>query len=247
MKQCPACRTTYTDRTLSYCLADGAALTDLDREDSTVIKRGGENAIPTVAINQRPEQIRIDVQPITPPTAFPTGQTSASPAGGSVGIFRVILAVIGLGILGLLALGVGGLIYFNMSRSETPANREVKAQPPPTPAKDEKDELRDQIANLEKRLNEQKKTGQPANVPFQIPNQTTTTPARVDSPGDGFLALRTLPSSEVGERIVKIRHGALIAVGACGPVVAPVKRSGRWCQASYNGYSGWVFDAYLIY
>ena len=76
---------------------------------------------------------------------------------------------------------------------------------------------------------------------------TDTKTARVDSPGDGFLALRKLPHSEIGERIAKIPHGATVEVGVCGPVVRPVNRAGRWCQASYNGQTGWVFDAYLVY
>jgi len=127
-------------------------------------------------------------------------------------------------------------------------NREVKASQTPTPAKNETDELRDQIANLEKLLNEQKKTNQPANVPLKMPEQSkTTVSAQVDSPGDGFLALRSLPSSDIGNRITKIPHGATVSIGACGPVVRPVSRQGRWCQAAYNGYSGWVFDAYLLY
>jgi hypothetical protein len=120
--------------------------------------------------------------------------------------------------------------------------------PAPSPTKDDKDELRDQIANLEKMLNDQKKSNKTPNLPQNIPNQSAmTTTARVNSPGDGFLALRTLPNSELGDRILKIPHGAVISVGECGPVMTPVKRSGRWCQAMYNGYRGWVFDAYLIY
>lgn len=234
MKQCPACKTTYTDETLRFCLVDGNTLDDLGGEQTTVLR-------PDVA------QMRVD---ISQPAALPGNtRTTSAQNGSSGGLFKVLLVLIGLGILGVLLVAVGGFIYFNASRSDAGANKDVRAATSPTPAaKDDKDELRDQIANLEKRLNEQKKTGQPANVPMPMPNQSkTTTSARVNSPSDGFLALRSLPSSEAGDRIAKIPHGATVSIGGCGPVISTARRSGRWCQASYNGYSGWVYDAYLIY
>src|SRR4051812_38267371 len=38
MKQCPVCKTTYTDESLRYCLADGAVLT-AETEEQTLAKR----------------------------------------------------------------------------------------------------------------------------------------------------------------------------------------------------------------
>jgi hypothetical protein len=115
-----------------------------------------------------------------------------------------------------------------------------------TPANSDTSQLRDQIANLEKRLNEQKNANRAANLPppaNQQPAKTTT--ARVNSPGDGFLALRTLPSSTSGARVLAIPHGALVTVSGCSGTGRA--GSGRWCRATYNGYSGWVYDSYLIY
>lgn len=249
MKQCPVCKTTYTDETLRFCLADGSALTDVGGEQPTMVRGGNIGSAETVAMGSGGGQMRVDI---------PSGQTppvyhspSPTPAASTGGIYKVLVVILILGILGLLVVGVAGFIYYKMSGPERTSadNKEWKpVAPAPSPTKDDKEELRDQIANLEKQINEQKKNNQPANIPFNIPNQSaTTTTARVNSPGDGFLALRTLPNSEVGERILKIPHGASVSVGACGPVVTPARRSGRWCQASYNGYKGWVFDAYLIY
>ena len=250
MKQCPRCKTTYTDVTLRFCLADGAALIDLSGEQPTVSRQTGtSSAAETIAMQHGADQMRVDIPPQTVPQPTYQPQVSAPNANYSGGgIFKVIMVVIGLGIFAVLAVAVGTFIYYNMNRTEVAsnvANKDVKP-PNPSPTTDDKDELRDQIANLEKLINEQKNNKQPVNIPFPDKTGSLKT-ARVNSPGDGFLALRTLPSSEFGERIMKIPHGATISVGGCGAVVRPVSRTGRWCQASYNGNTGWVFDAYLVY
>src|SRR5439155_23358670 len=101
--------------------------------------------------------------------------------------------------------------------------------------------------NLEKQLKQQQTTNKPVNIPLSLPNQTSTTTARVNSPADGFLALRTFPSSDLGDRILKIPHGATITVGGCINASRVGAKPGLWCRANYNGYSGWVFDAFLSY
>ena len=237
MKQCPVCKTTYTDATLSFCLADGAALADMADEQPTIVRQGGE-----------PMRVQIP-QETARTTAPPTYQQAAPSQGGSSGgLLKVLLVVFGLGILAALALAAGTLIYFRINRADQAPganNSNVKmpatSSPTPTP-----DDLRDQkIANLERQLNDQKTNSRPANVPVAPPNQPGRTIARVNSPGDGFLALRTLPSSTAGSRILQIPHGATVSVGGC--LGNGRAGSGRWCRANYNGYSGWVFDAYLIF
>ena len=249
MKQCPACKTTYTDDTLRFCLADGNPLTDPGREQETVIQGGGFHDAETIAIGGERARVEIPretVQMSTPtPTAAPV---SSRPSGGI--LFKVFMAIIGLGIFAVVAIAAAAFIYFNMNGQEKPANRDTvelktATSPVPSPTKDEEEELRDQIANLEKLINDQKDDKQPANIPF--PDAAMKKIATVNSPGDGFLALRTLPSSEIGERIIKIPNGATLSIGFCGPIVKPVKRAGRWCTANYEGHTGWVFDAYLIY
>jgi uncharacterized protein YraI len=69
-----------------------------------------------------------------------------------------------------------------------------------------------------------------------------------NSPKDGFLALRDLPDSGAGARILKIPHGAQIAISTCLDYEpAAFENSGRWCTATYKEYSGWVFDAFVTY
>lgn len=247
MKQCPSCRTTYTDNTLLYCLADGSGLLALDDGESTVVR--SSNAEPTIELG-RNSPVRVDIGQAEIPTRVVSHSRPDPEAQKSSGIlFKVLIVLIGLGIFAALILVAGGLIYMN-SKNDVVSSSNTNGKPTATatPVMDENEDLREQIANLSKRLEEQKKSANLANVPLKLPGRmTTTTTATVNSPGDGFLALRTLPSSEAGDRITKIPHGARIAIGACGPVVTPVKRSGRWCQASYSGLDGWVFDAYLNY
>jgi len=71
--------------------------------------------------------------------------------------------------------------------------------------------------------------------------------ARVDSPNDGFLALRTEPTTRTGARIMKIAHGEPVSVSRCGGYITSGERKGRWCWVSYKGTSGWAFDAFLAY
>jgi hypothetical protein len=224
-----------------YCLADGNALTDL----------GGQNAgmhdEETIVVGRAGGQTRVDIP--QGPGSMPPAQ-AAPPTRSSHLFLKILLGFLAVGFLAAAAVVVGAIVYFNNSRQTDTAANLKSATPKPTasakPSTNETDELRDQIAELEKLISEQKKDDKPVNVPL-LRELSETKTARVDSPGDGFLALRKLPHSEIGERIAKIPHGATVEVGVCGPVVRPVNRAGRWCQASYNGQTGWVFDAYLVY
>ena len=241
MKRCPACGTIYTDESLKYCLSDGTELigaaADLATDETISMATG------------RP--VRIDIPSRSGNPAPETFRPAPPSSGASGGIFKVLVVVLLLGLIAVIAIAAGTFIYFKTRGPEKASldpNNVKTATPAPSPGKDDKDELRDQIANLEKMLNEQKRTNKPVNIPLTLPDQpATTTTVTVNSPSDGFLALRSLPSSEAGERVLKIPHGATVSIGACGPIVKPVSRAGHWCQASYNGYSGWVFDAYLDY
>jgi hypothetical protein len=56
--------------------------------------------------------------------------------------------------------------------------------------------------------------------------------ATVNTPGDGFLALRSEPSTKQGVRPGKIPHGTLLDLGGC------VRHSAtqRWCIPSTRGF-----------
>jgi hypothetical protein len=249
MRQCPVCRTTYTDESLRFCLADGNALVDAGSHGPST-GRPDLGTEQTIAMpTSSGHQMRVDI-------AQPSQQTNVRPhiapdtSGGSSGtIYKVVIALLLVGLLVVVAAAAGLFLFLRNGEraavNAAPINKPVSPQASPT--KNESDDLRGQIANLERMLNEQKRSNQPAKLPDIPASSEMTTTARVNSPNDGFLALRTLPNSELGDRILKIPHGAVISVGECGPVITPVNRSGRWCQASYNGYRGWVFDAFLVY
>ena len=244
MKQCPTCRTTYTDETLSFCLADGAVLADMD-EQATFVRPAGE-------------QMRVVIPQDAPKPHFAVPPPLSTKSG--TGWMKIVLVVGLLGFMVLAAAGIAGaLIYFNKDArtGATNANTSNKDpnRPTPTPtianttANTDTDQLRNQIANLEKRLNEQKNSDRPvSNIP-PPPDQPviTSTTARVNSPGDGFLAMRSLPNSEAGTRVLQIPHGATVSLNGCLPRTRIASKTGRWCRASYGGYTGWVFDAWLVY
>ena len=233
MKQCPVCRTTYTDESLRFCLSDGAAL--VDAQSASASSRGTEEtvSIPTVG---RPMQVDI-------PASSPRYQAAPPPSSSGI-VYKIIIGLLAAGLLVVILAAVVLFLFLRPGPTDSVTKNDAKAATPaPSATKDENAELRDQIANLEKRIEEGKRTSSPSDLPAMPPQSGATRTARVNSPRDGFLALRTLPSADVGDRVIKIPHGQVISVGACGPS----RGNGKWCQAAYGGYRGWVFDAYLIY
>ncbi len=65
--------------------------------------------------------------------------------------------------------------------------------------------------------------------------------AIVNTPGDGFLALRSEPSTSTGTRLAQVPHGTRLDLGEC---VSPSTK-GRWCRTQFEGQRGWVFERYL--
>ena len=235
MKQCPVCKTTYADESLKFCLADGANLISLSELAETV----------QMSFDKNP--MRINVPPDSAPTIFALPQTSNQPP--KKGVSPIIVGLL-VGLLLLFAVGFVGVIgYFSLKPT---ANENVAVSPTPT-AKitptptDETEELKEKLANLEKRVQDQKNPKNTTLVETYSTPPPTATTARANSPRDGFLALRSEPNSETGVRIAKIPHGANLTVLGC-PIPSNVgKMRGRWCRVTYNGQSGWAFDAFMIF
>lgn len=256
MRQCPNCGTTYTDDTLRFCLSDGASLIEND-EQATFVRTGqSPQTAKTAEYNER-SPLRVNI-PETPAATNYGAPTTSEPSASWLKI-AVVVGVLTVMIVAAAGLA-GALIYFN--KDARPAitennNKNSDRQPSPsitpstspTASNNETNELKEQIANLEKRLNEQKNANRAAvNTPAP-PEQpsVTSTSALVNSPGDGFLALRTLPSSSAGDRIYAIPHGARVFLNGCLPTSRVGNKTGRWCRARYGTYNGWVFDAWLTY
>src|SRR2546427_6315842 len=100
MKQCPACKTTYTDETLSYCLSDGQPLVFVEDEYATVVNRTGE---PTAVLSGG-DKMRVEISQETvtsgiPQQAFVPPATAQSSGGirifiGALVVFLLLIAVV---------------------------------------------------------------------------------------------------------------------------------------------------------
>jgi multidrug efflux pump subunit AcrB len=229
MKQCPNCKSVYSDDSLSFCLSDGTALLSMPDEQETRV-------IPPGRITNQP-----DFSNVNPNLYHQTPPQSNS---------KIIFLVVSLFALFLL-ITIGGIAaYFLVGSKENVSNTQMAT---PTPKDD--DELKKKIADLEKQLQEQKKsptvtpTAATASVKTPTPlNQSGRATARVGRTGDGFLALRTEPNVETGARILKIPSGATVELEDCQKTFQTIDgRRGRWCMVSYDGKIGWVLDAWLIY
>lgn len=240
MKQCPVCKTAYTDDSLKFCLSDGASLTASPSAEKTVQMSFGRESVET---NASPDSV---------PTVFAPAD---SPAPARKGLGLIVVGLLAL----FLLVAVAGFAAFMLLKPGADKNS-VAVNASPTPAQsvaptaaplDETAALKEKLANLEKQVQAQKNQKQtaPAQSPAaqnQTPNQTART-ARVNSPGDGFLALRGEPDSKTGYLIAKIPHGANVAVQSCPKSSNVGKIPGRWCQVLYNGQAGWAFDGFLVY
>ena len=238
MKQCPACKTTSTDETLIYCLADGTPLVAIADEQPTLVRPAAGG------------QMRVEIPLETAPIIY----NSQTPVVRSGGGFKIVLGVIGVLLLLLLVGGgVGAYLYFNSGGNQPANTKDLKtpaaASPLPTP--DETNKLKDQIANLERKINEQKNTNRTA--VNASPNQPSAgTPARVNLPATAFLhyaACRTARRASVCSRYHMARLLSLAnvsgqsasaanrAVGA-GRVTTDIRAGFLmrfWCTKNVNG------------
>jgi hypothetical protein len=234
MKQCPKCGTSYADDTLRYCLEDGEPL---DIADLPTIVR-------TSVIPQAAETLVLQnesKQTVQRPAPKPDNAKTIVTVAAVFGVLSVLL-IAGLG-------GVGAVYYYSSAGERLPE----RSTPVPTPttmvirrgSNDNSGDLERQIEELQRRLDQENvQTGdeRQEDLDYTIEERY----ARVVSPGDGFLALRSMPSTATGERIAKIPHGTRVSVSGCGPYRSGAT-PGRWCITSYDGKFGWVFDGYLEY
>lgn len=237
MKRCPQCGTTYTDVTLKFCLADGSLL---EEPEADVVP-------PT-----RREGLQID---ISEPQTVSRAKHDSADKGLSTGI-KILIAAVVLVVLGGVVVVAAGIIFFVAGGLLTAGPPPPSAPTPePTPQTEVKtipvnevDELEKRLKELVEQLEQKDDTVTPPKVPSLKDVLGDDTVATVDSPKDGFLALRSMPGTEIGERIDRIPHGTKILVVSCDDEQETVAgRRGRWCLVEWNAKVGWVFDAWLRY
>ncbi|MEO5860724.1 MAG: SH3 domain-containing protein [Pyrinomonadaceae bacterium] len=239
MKQCPTCRTTYTDETLRYCLDDGGLLVDAETDAETLVRPA----------------VRVAISPPTYPT-IPIGGEQHSPKSSPA--LKIVAAVLILGFLGLLGLGAAGALFYMNSggtkvavASPTPSPAPPRSQSPsPSPSPsltpDDDERLEEEMAKLKKQLEDALNPSPTKTPPGSASDDPPT--ARVNSPADGFLALRSEPDAETGERLAQIPNGTVVTLENCEKQKVKIgTRTGRWCMVTYKDQTGWVFDAWLQY
>lgn len=243
---CPACKSTYQDETLVFCLNDGTRLMPL-----------GNSVHATVQMSQPTNPLRVDPQNSEPTVQINSPVTTQIPKRKSTGLIIGLLAVAFLLVIVVVG-AVGAYFMFggNDIASVTPT---PTATPVPTNTSINSNivdktntstkDLEEKLNRLEKQLEEQKRANKTNSASSDSkPNQTGYATAKVNSPNDGFLALRSNPNAETGAQIMKIPHGATVILNNCEKTTVKIGgRNGRWCQVDYADKSGWVFSAWLDY
>ena len=150
MKQCPKCRSTYTDDGLRFCLTDGSELTPVADEQATLVAGRGRT------VPDRPHG----------------GHGTAG--RGSIGKVLAIVGVLGIFLI-VAVVAFVLVIYVGVSRSKMSdtgngnRNAPISAEPRPTPD-NEKQRLQDELANVQKRLAEDEKNANRAVSSQPTPN-----------------------------------------------------------------------------
>ncbi len=246
MKQCPTCRTNYADDTLRFCLEDGTPLVD-SGEQETVVRPADRGSyiteqLPSNVTTPCGEASRVEV---------PAGDRSTRPitiqkVGSDFPWTKFVVVALAVGLIAVVAAGLLGVAFYVGSGRKD--NVVISSSPTPRPTQtpdDEKKRLEDEVAKLRKKLEDSNSSSDDAFDFSDLAGLGGS--AEVNSPKDGFLALRNLPNVQYGERIAKIPHGAAINILMCSDDTVTIDtRTGHWCMVSYSEQVGWVFDAWLV-
>jgi len=249
MKQCPVCKTTYTDDTLSFCLNDGAALTapSLSSQVTQQMPLGSNQT------KENNPPIRVEFQSETP-TQFSVPKNTTQTERKRLNPLTILAVLVLLAIIGIAGIAIAYFVFVKQDSSTVASqNNSQITIPAQNSNSKETQELKEELERLKKQVEEQKKaksnsaiTSTPITNPTQSQQDIVT--ARVYSPGDGFLSLRTEPSVKTGTQLVKIPTGAMVQLEDCQKNYQTIdSRRGCWCMVTYKGQIGWVFDGFLVY
>lgn len=216
MKQCPQCGQTFEDG-LAFCQRDGAPLRAA-APPPIPPPATGYGAPPT---GYGPPPGGYGPAPGAPPPYAPPAY-AAPPRKG----FTPTQALLGGG---MLLLAGGGAAYFFLRGNATPKTATAAPAADTTAAVAAQAPAYDAASGA----------------------SSSTTGASIgtryaDSPRDGFVALRSTPSTTSGTRLLQIPHGEEVEVlHENGPAGRVSGRDGRWIQVRYRGTVGWAFSGFL--
>jgi hypothetical protein len=238
MKRCPTCSAVYHDPELNFCLNDGTRLDAQpamanESDETALMHHAGATSAP----------------PLFTQHQHSGGRDAEQGKGSSATLkFLALLGVFGIIFIVLAGAGAAAFLYFDgmsLLRDEKPRHEPPRPKPPPDERKGPQRPLDEQLADLERKIEERKDSAGSEEVELPV-DLMDPRPATVNSPVDGFLALRSLPSTEIGKRIAKIPHGETITIGLCVDTGKVGGKAGNWCMARYGDKTGWVFDAFLV-
>jgi len=248
MKRCPQCNSTYTDETLSFCLTDGAALVEDDPAKTEAFSAAGESE----KIEPRETgrgRVNIEIGDAAEQSTI----ESQRPERSGSGVSKLVVAMISLLLLVFAGATIGlaiYLFYFSQGPGKDVASNMSNERDA------EIERLKQRVEELGNRIvedpeSEDENTDTEIPVPTVLPEDDgeydEEVIQRVNSPGDGFLALRDRPSATEGSRIARIPHGDIVVLGRCLDREETIGgRTGHWCRVKWEGRSGWVFDVWLI-
>lgn len=117
MKYCPACKASYTDDSLNFCLKDGTSLTFFDDQSYEV---------PTVVLDEPETVVRSGDKPVVPYSPkVPEGERSKRP-----NTFLAVLLTVFI-MLFISAVAVALWLYFENKKYETVQNTNATLTPSP--------------------------------------------------------------------------------------------------------------------
>jgi hypothetical protein len=227
MKQCPACLQNYDDAE-NFCQSDGSTLIVISMEQTSYSSAD----TPTVVIPK-----------------FPNGQTNPLPVKQTSPILYALI-----GGMAVLILVLGGFLLYRQSTSESEKGKTETIKKSEDTTKDSNknekvttNESETIPAPTVKTIIVEKEVPKIAQVPLPSVKQVDDRIVTVNSPRDGYLALKTEPCiAPCGTMLLKIPHGTKLTLGTCkNNFEVADRRRGRWCYTSYGGNTGWIFDAFV--
>lgn len=246
MKQCPKCGSTYTDESLSFCLTDGSPL--VDEPAATEIFAAEPRSTSESAGTTDGGKIRFEIPEKEEETLSRRSAVSSGDSSARKGFGFGLVALVVVALLIVIAVLSGLVVYMMMKSGETATTTAANSSSTPDDVEELKKRIEELGGRIENSESNDKVSPSPTRQPVEEdePEFDDEVIQRVNSPSDGFLALRDQPSAKFGSRIAKIPHGDIVVLGKCTDDAETIGgRTGHWCRVRWEGKTGWVFDVWL--
>jgi TonB family protein len=184
IKTCPTCKRTYSDETISFCLADGALLSAPYDQSGPPTEVLPASLVPTQAAVQPTAMPTITAPPPKPPRV--TRADSAAPASG--GIKRLVLAAAVIMVLAMLSMVGYQILTRQLGQKETTASAvnansvNVLTSPDDSPRETAKLSTSPSTSLTTASKEREKATPSPLSKVPEKPSVPTPTPVAADTP-----------------------------------------------------------------